>query len=384
MPEIKTKTSAGNETPTETAARIRARLAAAKKDGTTSALSTERRSSPLLEALTERLSSQGKGISSSSSSALQASIAQAISDTQRSGDLTLQRLELERQREVSFARDRAGASYTTALEGRTGYATQTAALRELTETTEKSIRDLDQRYQEAMLTNDANTAAQIAQLRMQKIQFQMQQEENYYRNLISVAGMQQQEEQFFQNQMNENARFAVQMAQSNYQFEKNLGVQYKQLDLQSQELDIARERNQISWAEYRAKQSEINAAKTKTTVAGTVFADMRNEVLNRGVSVDKLDPSAYANWAEVNYAERFPGMQFEDYYAAALGAKEDFSRQGLTPPPPPPGIPTAFQQDLSKLGSKISSIGIFDYFTKPGGTEPKTQTQNPYGGWAPY
>jgi len=342
MAEKKIQTSAGMETASETVARAKAQMAAIeakKKEGagtTTPDMNSGRTANPVLEALTARLTEQGKGISTSSSSNLQNSINEAIASTQRAGDSTGKRLQSEREREVSFAQDRASATFTTAQEGRTGYATQVAAFKELTETTEKSIRDLDKRYQEAILANDAETANTIAGLQIKKLEFLQNQEENYFRNLISVAGMQQQDDQFYKSQLNENARFAVTMAQSNYQFEKNLGVQYKQLDLQSQELDIARERNQISWAEYRAKLGEINKAKTASLVAGKVFSDMRNEVQGRGTTVDQLDPSAYANWAAENYGGQFPDATFEDYYAAALGAKEDFARQGLTPPPPAP------------------------------------------------
>lgn len=374
MAETKIKTSAGMETASETVARAKAQLAAIEankgKAGPASSSpnqSSGRPTNPVLEALTSRLTEQAKGISTSSSSNLQSSIDEAIRGTQRAGDLTSQRLQSERGREVSFARDRAGATYTTALEERSGYATQRTALLELTETTEKEIKDLDKRYNELIMSGDAETARTVAGLQIKKLEFQQTQEENFFRNLISVAGIQQQDDQFYQSQLNENARFAVQMSQSNYQFEKNLGVQYKQLDLQSQELDIARERNQISWAEYRSKQSDINKAKSASMVAGKVFADMRNEIQGRGATVDQLDPSAYANWAAENYGGQFPDATFEDYYAAALGAKEDFARQGLTPPPPPPGAPSAFRSDLSSVSSAFSGLGMFDYFTKPKG-----------------
>ena len=112
-----------------------------------------------------------------------------MSDIKESGALTDKRLQSERMREVSFARDRAGTTYTAALEGRTGYATQVAGLRELTDTTEKSIRDLDQRYQEAIMSNDANVSSQLAQLRVQKLDFLQKQEESFYNNLFQAAGL---------------------------------------------------------------------------------------------------------------------------------------------------------------------------------------------------
>jgi len=159
-------------------------------EGTTNVPSAgDTSSDKLISALTDRLTRQGQGVSSSSSSQIQDAITGAMSDIKESGALTDKRLQSERMREVSFARDRAGTTYTAALEGRTGYATQVAGLRELTDTTEKSIRDLDQRYQEAIMSNDANVSSQLAQLRVQKLDFLQKQEESFYNNLFQAAGL---------------------------------------------------------------------------------------------------------------------------------------------------------------------------------------------------
>lgn len=244
-------------------------------NSSSSSSSQTRPTNPLVEALTARLLQQGQGISSSSSSNLQNSINEAIAQTQRSGDLSSEALQIERGREVGFMRDRAAATYTTALEGRTGYATMTAGLRELTEITEKEIKDLDGRYQQAILSNDAATAQRISDLTVQKLQFQQQQEQNYFSNLISVAGIQQQDDQFYASFEQNERQFAANMANSQYQFERNLGVKYKELDLAAQELELSRERNQISWAEYNLQKAKLDAEKNNTVLGGifTQFVD---------------------------------------------------------------------------------------------------------------
>lgn len=164
---------------------------ATSTDSTGTATTPEK--NPVIDILTARLEEQGKGISTSASSELQNAITSAIADTKKAGAATSARLQSERSRERAYAEDRASAQFTTALEGRTGYATQVAGLRELTETTTKSIRDLDQRYQEAILSNDANTASQMAQLRMQKLEFVQRQEEQFYSNLFSLANIVEQD-----------------------------------------------------------------------------------------------------------------------------------------------------------------------------------------------
>lgn len=361
MAEQKIQTSAGMETASETVARAKAQLAASQSSTTppTGVPTPGTPVNPVLEALTERLTQQGKGISSSSSSDLQTAINEAIAGKQKAGDLTTERLQSERTREMAYAKDRASTGFTSAQEGQTGYAMQTAAFRELTDTTEKSIRDLDKRYQESMMANDSLTASGIADLRMKKLEFQQTQEENYFRNILQVADMTQKEDLFYKQQLNENQRFAATMQQSNYQFEKNLGVQYKQLDLQGQELEISRERNQISWAEYGLKKQALNEQKAQTVVAGKVFGDLRNEVMTKGTKSEDLDPAGYALWAMEN--NKIEGATYEQYLSAAQYAKSDMVTNKFAAPTPASAPyltgPMAPGGWMSNLSAGLSSTG---------------------------
>lgn len=368
--EKKVTTSVGQETASETLARIsKAAEAWNKPQPKTEAPS---KSDAVLNMLTERLTQQGKGISTSASSNLQASINEAIASTQKAGELGAQRLQSEREREVSFAQDRAGATYTTALEGRTGYGTQVAALRELTETTEKSVRDLDKRYQEAILANDSATASTIAGMQMKKLEFQQQQEESFFRNMLQVADITSREEQFYQSQKAEADRFSKQMAQSDDQFKQNLGIQYKELDLQSQELDIARERNQISWSELAAKKAELNKNKTNMTLKASLYDKMYKEVREKGVSPSNLDPLTIATDMTTSYLQMGVEIDFEDTLQAAQVAQAEIVSKNLAPFTANTGgineSTTAFKRDVSNIPNSISNIlkSITpDYFTKP-------------------
>jgi hypothetical protein len=277
--------------------------------GTGSSARGEMPKNPLIDALTERLLKQSEGISSSSSSQLQSEIASAMAGVTKAGESTAARIQSERDREMGYARDAASATYTGALEGRTGYATQVSALRELTNTTEKSIRDLDQRYQEALLTNDANTASQLSELRVQKLKFQQEQEQNFFTNIMSVANLQQsaidsmmRREEFWAGQEQQQNQFVMSMAQSAYQFEQNLGVSYKELGLKEQELDIARERNAISRDEYNLKKGEINREKTNTTLQSIAFDRIKGFVLKGG----KLDEKDSIQWQSEIMTELLP------------------------------------------------------------------------------
>lgn len=254
----------------------------------------------IIDYMTERLTNQGQGISSSASSNLQASIEEAIAGTQQAGALSSQALQSQRQREVGFAQDRASAQFAGAMEGRSGYATQVVALRELTDTTEKSIRDLDMRYQEAILTNDAATAQRVADLQVKKLEFLQQQEQNFYQNLFQLGNltqqqlqMQQQSEQFWANQEQQADQFAQQMKQSDYQFEKNLGIQYQELGLKEQELQIAWDRNAISREELNLRKSEINKEKNFTTTQGLV--QQRLISMAKAGALEGMDPLTIAS-----------------------------------------------------------------------------------------
>lgn len=299
---------------------------------------TGNKSDKLIEALTERLTKQGQGISSSSSSNLQAEIEKAMKGTEKAGALTAERLQSERAREVSFARGEAGDTYTTALEGRTGYATQVAGLRRLTETTEKSVRDLDQRYQEALMANDANTASQIAGLRMQKLEFLERQEQNFYNNLFALGNLQeqalnraQQNEQFWLKRDQDNKQFVLQLTQSKYEFEKNYGLQLEQLGLDEKRLEIERSRNNLSWQEYRDRKAEIEKEKLSTGLSAKITSDLRREVTELGKDPSQIDPVSYALWAYENYAVRDSGLEYEDVITAAYAAQEAITASGLKP-----------------------------------------------------
>lgn len=277
---------------------------------TSSTRPTTQQSNPLLDALTERLTRQGKGISSSSSSNLQNSINEALAATQVAGNFKSEALQSEREREVAFARDRAGATYTTALEGRTGYATQVTALRELTETTEKSVRDLDKRYQEAILTNDAATAQRIADLQIKKLEFQQEQEQNFFANTLAVSNLQQQalqqkqqNEQFWVTREQEQQQFVMSMANSNLQFEKSYGLQLQDIGLKEKQLELERDKFNLSAQEYRDRKNALNTTKNFTNTKAIIANDIKNKLSSAGAGAkitreQILNPLYMAEMAE--------------------------------------------------------------------------------------
>lgn len=266
--------------------------AAANSNGTVGASNVDKpttQSNALLEALTKRLTQQGQGISSSSSTNLQDSINEAIGTTVQANELSRSALESERVRELGFARDRASATYTNAMESRSGYATQVQGLRELTETTEKSVRDLDMRYKELMLKGDSETAKLVSDLQIQKLKFQQEQEQNFFSNLLSAANLQQeavgqqlQSEQFWTEMQVKQEQFVTELAQSNYQFEKNYGLNLQEMGLKEQQLELDRARYNLSVQEYNDKKKALTDEKNFTNTKAIIANGIKNRITSAG------------------------------------------------------------------------------------------------------
>lgn len=268
-------------------------------------------SNDIMKYLADRLQKQGEGISTSSSSDLQKEIEKAMQGTLAAGEASKQRILSERDREVGFAQDRGYATLVGAQESQTGYARQVAALHELNSTTEKSVRDLEGRYQEALLANDANTMSQYSGLIMKKLEFQQEQEQNFFSNVMSVANLQQsaidsmmRREEFWAGQEQQENQFIASMSNSAYQFEQNMGLQYKELGLKEQELQIAWDRNAISRQELNMKKGEIEREKTNTTLQAIVYDKMKRAVLS---GVD-LNSKGSMEWVQEMVSELGPSF----------------------------------------------------------------------------
>lgn len=185
-----TKTSVGNETVDQTVARAKSMVAGFKPGTpppTTSGMSSDFSSSIIAE-LEKRMMGSGSGVSSRDSG-VQKTIQDAIKAQQGVQESAAGRIQTDYEYEKQFMLSGAESSYNTATESGRGFATQLAALNKLTENTNKNLRDLDQRKQDALTANDAQTAARIADLQLKAIEFQQQSEQQFYSNAFSLMGL---------------------------------------------------------------------------------------------------------------------------------------------------------------------------------------------------
>lgn len=139
-----------------------------------------------METLQNKLLGQADMISSSSTN-LESKINEAIGGVQKAGEASRAALESSSNREIAFQKEQFAQDRTGVLESQRGFAVNQAALTQLDERTEKSLRDMEQRKQELILQGDAATASKISELQFKALEFQQQSQQNAFNNLLGLG-----------------------------------------------------------------------------------------------------------------------------------------------------------------------------------------------------
>lgn len=150
--------------------------------------------SEFMKAIQEKLLGQS-GVISSTNSKLEERLNNAIAGTQESAKKSNQLVTSTYDRQIS---DAAQTGQDNMINGRAagaGGVLNIAALRELTSTTDKNLKDLEQRKQELILQNDANAASKVADLQFQALQFQQTAQQQVFSNLLGLGNFGIQQEQ---------------------------------------------------------------------------------------------------------------------------------------------------------------------------------------------
>ena len=145
------------------------------------------------------------GLISSGQSQLQDSITEAIGGVQKGQEASTARIESQFGREREFQAGQFAQQRTAARESQRGFATNRAALQQMDERTEKSLRDLDQRKQELILAGESASAGRISELQFQALEFQQQAQQQAFNNLLGAGQLRTQQQQL-QNQVKQEAR----------------------------------------------------------------------------------------------------------------------------------------------------------------------------------
>ena len=146
-----------------------------------------------LKQLQDNLLKQGSQVSSSEESNIDKLIGGAISglETGREAEAVGIKAGFGRQREEAA---RTGErTFVGARESsrNIGAASQFAILSQIQESTDRSLKDLDAREREALASGSRETAAQIASLKVQQLQFRQQAQQDLFKNLLAGAQVEQ-------------------------------------------------------------------------------------------------------------------------------------------------------------------------------------------------
>ena len=129
------------------------------------------------------------GIVSSGQTEIDESIQQSIASREAAQTASAGAVTSQFDREIAFQKEQFEQQRTAFREAGRGFATNQAALRQLDEGTEKSLRDLEQRKQELILQGDAAAASDISKLEFDAIQFRQQAQQQEFNNLVSSANL---------------------------------------------------------------------------------------------------------------------------------------------------------------------------------------------------
>ena len=239
-------------------------------------LTTGGESSDFMKAIQEKLLGQSSIISSTNSQ-LEERLSAAIAGIGTSTEKSNQALESAYQRERAFQEGQADLSIQNQLEGRSGFATQMVALRNLVETTDKSLKDLEMRKNELILQNDAAGASKIADLQFKALEFQQQAQQQAFSNLLGMAnfGIQSQAEA----RLARTQSFAEQQATSSIALEYGLDPTGKTLDQITKEAMIYASEDRKAKLAQQAAELNYTRAQTAKALQGEAISSYDDNTL---------------------------------------------------------------------------------------------------------
>lgn len=193
---------------------------------TSSTSSSSNNGDAFMQQLQQSLLSQS-GIISSSNTAMEDKINEAISGIQSGAKSNAAAITSQYDRNKGYTAEAGAQKQTSFQEAQRGYATNTAALKQISDDTTKQLNDLEQRKQELILQGNATAAGQVSEIQLQAIQFRQQAQQQVFTNLLGMAnfGLQKQQQQAQQDQFNRTMQFNESSAMSQIALQYGLNTQ---------------------------------------------------------------------------------------------------------------------------------------------------------------
>lgn len=307
-------------------------------------------SSDFMSAIQAQLLGQSKMISSTNSQ-LTERINNAIAGVNKSTELGSAALESQKQRELGFASEQGALGIQNQLEGRSGFATQMVAFRNLVETTDKNIKDLDQRYNELIMQNDAAGAAKVADLQYKAIEFQQQAQQQVFSNLLGMAnfGLQSQQEARLAKQQT----FQEQQATASIALEYGLDPTGKTLDQITKEAMIYASDDRKAELAQQAADLAYTKAQTAKVLTGDKKAVIDDSVIgNLATQWNKLKGQGFSvesNSEMQNILGVFSNSpeNLNKFYAAVANDAVNSAEQSVT----------TLQTQKAKVSGNLPTLG---------------------------
>lgn len=277
--------------------------------------------------LQQKLLGQSDIISSENTN-LENKINDAIKNIQTGQQASAQAITSSYDRQIADAAKQGQNQITSFNESTRGYATNTAALRQLTEDTSKQLKDLEQRKQELILQGQAAAAGQVSQLQIQAIQFHQQAQQQVFANLLQMGNFAQQQQQNSLAQRSQD--FQEQSAKATIALQYGINVnpgdtlqdvinRAKPMASQKQQLELAKLQSDILKNKAEAAKAYNDAAAGGTSSSSDVDILSRGALNSNGASLALIkNPDTYAK-----VVTRMAAMQKEDVASAVSGYKSE-------------------------------------------------------------
>jgi len=124
---------------------------------------------------------------SSSDSGIESAIKKSIAGVRDARDANASRIQNEAAQQAANIQRTGLIQQTDAVEGRRGFATQTAVLRNILNTTNQELKDLDTRKQDLLMQGEAEAASQISSLQLESLQQAQTAKQNAINNMINLS-----------------------------------------------------------------------------------------------------------------------------------------------------------------------------------------------------
>lgn len=288
--------------------------------GTTAAPSNDPSNPAFLEQITNRLIGNG-AVVSSQDTPLETKLNDIIASTKAGADANSKLVESQYNRQEADLAVKNDNSEQALRESQRGYAVNMAAYNQLKNDNEKSMRDLEQRKQELILQGQSDAASKISDLQIQTLQFQEQQKQQVFTNLLSLAnlGQQAQQNKFQQQQQSFAEKQAINSIALKY------GLDVKPGDT----IDTITSRA----APFSSQEEQLSLAKTKADI-NNANAQAKKALQGDNVPLDALTASAMASTIKnltlsgnINQANTLMDSVNKTYGASGFNTLQEAVRQ---------------------------------------------------------